>query len=70
MILDMAAVFPQMRGDTVRAGGFAKQRSGYRVRFAETAIAVARFPYRGYMVNVDAQFKHGWIANWINDSVD
>ena len=58
-VLDVAAVFAQMGGDAVRAGGFANQRRLDRVRLAALAPAVARLAQGGDMINIDAELEHG-----------
>jgi hypothetical protein len=47
----MAAVFPQMNGDTVRPGGYRGLADGERVRMEATP----RVAQGGDMVNINAQ---------------
>ena len=61
-ILDVAAVFAQMGGDAVSAGGFADQRRLDGVRFAALAPAVARLAQGGDMINIDSEFEHGGVS--------
>src|SRR5208282_4304260 len=62
-VLDVPAVFAQMRGDAVRAGGFTNPRRLDRIRFAETAPTIPRLAERCDVVNVDAEFEHGQFGN-------
>ena len=54
-ILDMAAVFPQMQRDAVRAGGLRHQRGLHRARIA----GAARLAQGRNVIDVHAQMNHG-----------
>ena len=57
-VLDVPAVFAQVRGDAVRARRLANPRGLDRVGFAKSASAITRFAQRGDVVNIDAEFEH------------
>jgi hypothetical protein len=57
-ILDVAAVFAEMRGDAVGAGGFADESCLDGIRFAAIASGVARLAQGRDVINVHAQLQH------------
>ena len=48
-----------MRGDAVRAGGFADQRRFDRIRFTAVAPSVTRLPQRRDVIDIHPQLEHG-----------
>ena len=58
-VLDVPAVFAQVGGDAVGAGGFADESGFDGVRFAAIASAIAGLAQGGNVINVDPEFEHG-----------
>src|SRR2546423_6774570 len=51
VVLDVAAIFAKMRGDSIRSGVLADARGRYRIRF----VAAARLPERRDVIDVDVK---------------
>ena len=57
-ILNMPAIFPQMRGNALRPGGLANQSGCHGIRLTMAHAAIPRFTYGGDVINVNTQFEH------------
>jgi hypothetical protein len=57
-ILHVTAIFAQMRSDAMAPRRFADNRRSNRIRLTFRESAIPRFPQRGNVVNVYAEFQH------------
>lgn len=57
-VLDVPAIFAQVRRDAMRAGGFTDERGRDGAGFSLLAAAIPRFAQRRDVVNVYTEFQH------------